>query len=178
MAWIESHQSLRIHPKTLALVAELHGDRHKLLGHLHCLWWWALEVADLDGHLPANTSPAVIAAAAEWPISKAGVFVNALVSAGFLDLSADGYSLHDWWDYAGKLNAKRAANKDRMRATRATHVQRTEQVGATHVQGLPTNQPNQPTKAAEPSAKARPSRGCYCLLSSALDGFCRLWRSS
>ena len=51
MAWIESHQSLSRHRKTLAVVAELKVDRHKLIGHLHELWWWALDNATAEGAL-------------------------------------------------------------------------------------------------------------------------------
>lgn len=143
MAWIESHQSLLNHRKTIRAAALLKADRYKLIGHLHALWWWALDNADLDGKLDAVT-PEEVAIAAGWPENKAADFVAALEAAGFLD---KGMVLHDWYDYAGKLNAKRAANKERMRSARAGHVQRTERDGAEHVQGLPTNQPppTQPT---------------------------------
>lgn len=43
MAWIESHQTLSRHRKTLRAAALLHVDRHKMIGHLHELWWWALD---------------------------------------------------------------------------------------------------------------------------------------
>ena len=149
MAWIESHQSLRKHPKTLSAVTTLKVDRHKFIGHLQCLWWWGLDVADLEGTLPASTTAPVIADGAEWPMAKADVFVAALLSSGFLEEKNGRFVLHDWWVYAGKYNAKRAANNQRMKDARAEHVQRTDETRAEHVQGLPTllnsTEPTKPT---------------------------------
>ena len=171
MAWIESHQDLRKHPKTLMAVTALHVDRHKFIGHLHCLWWWGLDVADLEGRLPSGTTPAVIADAAEWPVAKAQSFVAALMDCkgnepedtGFLELLDGRYILHDWWEYAGKYNAKRAANKERMANARADHVQRTTNARAAHVQGLPIRSdpilpilPTDPTGTTDPTSARAP----------------------
>jgi hypothetical protein len=133
MAWIECHQSLRMHPKTLAASAALAMNRHEFIGHLMCLWWWALDVADVDGRLPKQCTFDVLAEAAELPRHKGQAFVEALLSAGFLDHDEEtgGWVLHDWYDYAGKLNARRAANKQRQllhrEALRNAHVTRTSQ---------------------------------------------------
>jgi hypothetical protein len=99
MAWIESHQTLLKHPKTLLLVGQLATDKYKVIGHLHAMWWWALDLADAEGNLPPGTSDAAIADGAGWPIEQAKAFVKALRSAGFLEKK--GYVLHDWPDYAG-----------------------------------------------------------------------------
>lgn len=123
MAWIESHQSLLNHPKTLAAVARLKVDRYKFLGHLHALWWWAVDVVDLDGTFPAHCSNEVIAIAAGWSPKFADQFVEALTESGFINTDDCGRHLHDWYDYAGKLTSKRVANKQRMRDARASHVQ-------------------------------------------------------
>ncbi len=159
MAWIEAHQSLRKHPKTLRAAAVLHCDRHKFVGHLFCLWWWGLDVADLEGRLPSSVTAEVLADAAEWPPVKASQFVTALLDSGFIDLEGETFVLHDWWQYAGRYNAKRAANTDRMRNARAEHVQRTTDARATHVQGLPTYQPPplQPTNTTSPTNGNRPN---------------------
>lgn len=133
MAWIESHQSLSRHRKTLAVVAELKVDRHKLIGHLHELWWWGLDNATVSGALGRSISNEVLAEAAGWPIRDAERFVGALVSAGFLDATETGRVFHDWEDYAGKLIDRRAANRDRMRNARAEHVQRTDTTRAEKV---------------------------------------------
>lgn len=175
MSWIESHQSLSRHKKLAGLVSILKVDRLKLIGHLHELWWWGLDNADMDGNLGLVTDEA-IAIAACWPERDAKRFVGALVTVRFLDESDDGPVLHNWYEYAGKLNARRATNKDRMQQARdaaraererarAEHVQRTVQdrVGLPTV---PTNQPNQPAANAaiptEPTADgATTVAACY-----------------
>ena len=147
MPWIESHQSLARHRKLLNLVASLRSDRHKLIGHLHELWWWGLDNADVNG-LVGHASPAVLAEAAGWPSKDAERFVSALMEAEFLNLTPDGVVIHDWYEFAGKWYERRAANKERMKqrraqtqpphdpgtnGTRATHVLRTDdaRTGAT-----------------------------------------------
>ena len=51
-AWIESHQSLRDHPRKDQLAEELFVGRvpndvanYAAVGILHYLWWWALDYA-------------------------------------------------------------------------------------------------------------------------------------
>jgi len=82
MAWIESHQALREHPKTLALCEALGIAWVPAVGHLHLLWWWCLDYA-ITGDL-RKFSVHQIAMAAEWP-GEAAKFVKALVEAGLLE---------------------------------------------------------------------------------------------
>lgn len=117
MAWIESHQSLSRHRKTIRAAGRLSVDRATLIGHLHILWWWGLDNVGADGCL-GDMEPFEIAAAAEWN-GDATTFVEALVDAGFLDQEEDGYYLHDWYDYAGKLIERRDAERERSRERRA-----------------------------------------------------------
>ena len=49
-AWIESHQTLRNHRKTLRMARILSADKVLVIGALHCLWWWAVDYAE-DGEL-------------------------------------------------------------------------------------------------------------------------------
>lgn len=180
MAWIESHQSLSRHRKTLALVASLKADRHKILGHLHELWWWGLDNADVDGRL-GHTSHVVIAEAAGWPVKQADTFVGALVAAGFMEDNDNGLVLHDWEDYAGKLIDRRDRNRERMRrarasddapippptnGTRAAHVQRTNVARAQQradTFGATVPNPTQPNPTGQdtnpPAASQRPPKG-------------------
>src|SRR5215471_3314838 len=146
MAWIESHQSLGHHRKTLQVAATLKVDRHKLIGHLQVLWWWGLDNADPSGKL-GQVGVSEIGEAAEWPGKDAGRFVQALLDAHFLERDQDGFSLHDWWDYAGKLNAARAKNRERMQVARAAHVGRMS--GARAPATVP-NQPDQPPPMGPP----------------------------
>ena len=123
MSWIESHQSLSRHKKTLRAAGLLKVDRHLLIGHLHELWWWALDNADTDGSLDLITAEE-IAAAAEWPVKRADEFVQALVTAGFIeDKTGESMRLHNWYRYAGKLNDRRMAERERSKNRRSTGVQ-------------------------------------------------------
>lgn len=129
MAWVESHQSLGRHPKTRKMARLLEIDTVTAIGHLHLLWWWALDYAE-DGDL-SEFDAADIAVGAEWT-GDPDVFVEALRECGtgggngFL---TESMQIHDWHDYAGKLVERRRANRRRMREARsasAASVQRTD----------------------------------------------------
>lgn len=162
MPWIESHTTIARHPKTLQLAEQLRISVPTAIGHLHMLWYWALDFAP-DGNLRRAT-PSVIAGACMWK-GNASVFWQALVDAGFIDEAEEGPTVHDWYDYAGRLIEKRAANTARMRSARATngaaHVQRTDGAQDEHVPDtfdacagatVPNRTvPNQPTVPTVPS---------------------------
>lgn len=121
MAWIESHASLYEHPKTRKAAKALGVSVPTVMGHLHCLWHWALTHAE-DGDF-SGLDHVEIAYAAKWdgdPIE----LVNALSDcgkrpgSGFLDRDGKDLSLHDWDDYAGKLMAQRVASRERARTSR------------------------------------------------------------
>ena len=127
MAWIESHQGLAKHPKTLKLARKLNIHTAQAIGHLHMFWWWALDYAQ-DGDI-SNCDPEDIAIAADWP-GDASEFFDALVSVGFIDRHEDGKTtIHDWYDYAGKLIEKRAADAERKRKERSSAAQKQEPAG-------------------------------------------------
>lgn len=122
MAWIESHQSLRNHPKIVRAARALGISRITMIGHMHCLWWWALDYAQ-DGDLSAF-APEDIAEAAEWD-GDAEAFITALRDAarvgekpGLLEDEDGSLVIHDWYDYAGKLIDKRRTDAERKRADR------------------------------------------------------------
>lgn len=132
MAWIESHQTLGQHPKTRKLAHLLGVSKPAAIGHLHCLWWWAIDYAE-DGDL-ARFDPLDIAIGAEWDGDECD-FVNAMYKAGFLDAGPDNtYIIHDWDHYAGKLIERKKANAERMRKARAERESGTEKPRADHVQ--------------------------------------------
>ena len=135
MAWIESHQSLLTHRKTITLTALLGLDRMTVIGHLHALWWWALDNAP-DGNLTRIPIPAVC----EGSCYKGdqNLYIESLVNAGFIDRKGRGLFLHGWDDYAGKLIDRRKRNTERMRQARAQendcaqHVLNTDRARASH----------------------------------------------
>jgi hypothetical protein len=141
--WIESHQSLLTHRKTLRATAMLGVSKYQLIGHLHALWWWGLDNAKDDGDL-GEIWPAEVAEAAGWT-GDADAFVDALKVAGFLDYPDGGrLRLHDWWDYAGKLNSQRELRRQSNRDAQRRHRQRAGQqpVSADGADGQQPTVPN------------------------------------
>ncbi|MBI5289936.1 MAG: DnaD domain protein [Chloroflexi bacterium] len=126
MAWIESHQSLHRHRKLVRAAGLLGVSHATLIGHLHILWWWALDNADTDGRL-GDISAGALAVVADWPGKTPERFTEALIDAGFIDRDGEGLRLHDWYVYAGKLNGRRDANRERMKRARAAHSETHEQ---------------------------------------------------
>lgn len=119
MAWIESHQELLTNPKTRRAAKRLGLPCVHLAGHLHALWWWALDHA-FDGDL-SGFDAEDLADAAEWD-GDPDELVKALVDcgpgerAGFLEVdgpTADGRTaalvLHDWGHFTAHLRARRDA---------------------------------------------------------------------
>lgn len=120
MAWIESHQELGAHPKTLKFARLLNISRAAAVGHLHFLWWWALDYSQ-DGDL-SRFEALDIAIGGEWE-GDAAAFVDALARAGFIDVTPNGWAVHDWDQYGGRLQDRRAKDAERKRNSRS--VQRT-----------------------------------------------------
>lgn len=155
MAWIESHQTLREHPKLHRLARLLDVPRTSAAGHLHFLWWWALDHAESGtiSHFDALD----IALAAGWE-GDPDVFMDALVDCGpggkpgFVERTESGIYLHDWNDYAGKLIDRRVRDRERKKAQRESSVARPTDVPRTS-KGVPgvqnrteTNQKTRPAK--------------------------------
>lgn len=111
MAWIESHDNLKDHPKTRRAARLLGVSVPTIIGHLHLLWHWCLSYAE-DGDL-SGYDAADIAEAVMWD-GDPNQFIDALLNCGpagktgFLERDDQGRLLvHDWYDYAGRLLEKR-----------------------------------------------------------------------
>ena len=104
--WIELHQEMTRHPKTLALAQTLRISRREAVGLLVDLWTWGIGCAGETGSL-RGLSPEGIAMALDWPVRQAGKLVDALVSCGWFDREGEDYRLHDWEDYTGRLSERR-----------------------------------------------------------------------
>jgi hypothetical protein len=111
MAWIESHQDLRTNPKAKRLARLLDVPLAQAIGHLHMLWWWALDHAE-DGNL-GRVDAYDIADGADWQGDE-HAFVQALIDCGpgdrtgFVERAASGHLLlHDWHEYTLALRASR-----------------------------------------------------------------------
>lgn len=127
MAWIEVHQSLVSHRKTLALSDALTIEPAHAVGHLVCLWTWSIDNAP-HGDV-SQVKPATLARGAGFAVRRADEFLEALVTSGFLDRDQQRLHIHDFEDYIGKLIARREANVLRTRAARSRHVTRTNGTG-------------------------------------------------
>ena len=149
MAWIESHQALGRHPKLLRLAGQLRVHRAQALGHLHFLWWWALDYAPY-GDVSALTS-AEIAAASEWP-GDVAQFDKSLRETGWINKNGQ---LHDWMDYAGKLVERRQADRERKRISSGNpkEIQR-----KSHAHNSTVPNPTVPTQPTVPKTKTTPER--------------------
>lgn len=126
MGYIQSHQALSRHRKVLAMVGMLKTDRHKVLGHLHELWWWGLDNADAEGNLGAIAEE-LIAEGAGWPLKGAKLFVKALLECGgssrpgFLERTDEGFRLHDWAAYYGDFLEERTHRQIQNREAQRRH---------------------------------------------------------
>lgn len=170
MAWIESHQSLLTHRKTIQAAAELRISRHLLIGHLHALWWWSLDNAEDNGSL-GRVTPEIVAEAAGWPQRKASAFAAALLNAGFLDGSRGAFVLHNWYKYAGKLNEKRAKDRDRKKEVAAISSGiPTEVAGKSQA---PTNQPTNQTNLTHHTNPADEAAAVFASFGTVTSGTVR-----
>ena len=119
MAWIESNQEVGRHPKTKKLARLLEVSVVSAVGHLHYLWWWALDFTQ-DGYI-GKYDEFEIAEACMWE-GEHQLFIDALLQAGFVDKTESGLLIHDWFDYAGRLiiqkDIKKEKNNERVKRFR------------------------------------------------------------
>lgn len=154
MAWIESHQTLRRHPKILHLCDLTKWSINEAVGVLHSLWWWTLDYAE-DGDLKKFTSYQ-ITLAIEAKIDPE-ILINVLIESKFIDKDM---KIHDWWNYAGPYLTKKYHNNNPKKLIDIKRKYFTpkglpkgmqKREVATPISSLPTNhnQPNQPTNSAD-----------------------------
>ena len=100
MAWIESHQEIGRHPKTLKLASEMNWSVREAVGALHLFWHWCVDYAE-DGDL-SNFDDSVLAIAVGLEPSEAKRFIDSMVSSGYIERNPT-LQVHDWWDYIGRF---------------------------------------------------------------------------
>ncbi|MPZ13787.1 MAG: hypothetical protein GEU73_05085 [Chloroflexi bacterium] len=135
-SWIPSHTALARHPKTRRLSRELGLPVPAVMGHLHCLWHWAFDIAP-DGDLSrfeaqdiaegAMYDPSHYDEAWEYDADFAEQLVKALVAAGFLDQRGEVLILHDWDEYGGRASGDSGRSSDA--ATLGNHIRWHERRG-------------------------------------------------
>ena len=100
--WLKIDSSLRTHEKVWDLADELNTDVPTALGHLVCLWSWALE-KNSDEHGFITNKPNRIARAAEYTGSPQKFF-SALKKVKFIEHyedMGDQVKLRNWEKYGG-----------------------------------------------------------------------------
>lgn len=110
MSYIELHEHVWNHPKTIELSGRLQIRKTYAVAHLSRLWTWCIRYAE-DGCI-TNISPFILADAADWG-GDPEQFLKALKESKFVDEKPEGLFIHDWEDYAGKLIDFRRKDRER-----------------------------------------------------------------
>jgi len=114
-AWIEYHDGLLHHHKVRKLAKHLGLVYPHALGHLSCLWLWAVTNAR-SGDL-TKFEDDELSEGAKWT-GDPGVFVGGLTTAELLDANRH---LHDWNDHGTRMLDQ---SRERMRVLRFKHGNR------------------------------------------------------
>jgi len=112
VSYIELHEHVWNHPKTIELSGRLQVRKTYAVAHLSRLWTWCIRYAE-DGCI-TNISPFILADAADWG-GDPEHFLQALVDSKYVDKTPEGVFIHDWDDYAGKLLEFRKRDRERKR---------------------------------------------------------------
>lgn len=124
--WIESHQALATHPKVRRLSRLLDISVPTAIGHVHLLWWWALEFAengDLSAYESCDIADAMLWSGDPTTLVDALVMCGSKSGAGFLDQDERGQlHIHDWAEYTGRVQRLRETARRRMQALRARYA--------------------------------------------------------
>lgn len=152
MSWIESHQALEKHPKTLDLAQRMGWTLDETIGKLHRFWWWCLDYAT-DGDLRKH-SVAVLAGSVGIPAANAEDFLTNMINARWIDKKPY-RRIHDWWEYVGRfLQIRYKHNPQKWQEVRDTYKNGSKSPCKNRSKNhIPTNlklptyqdQPNQPT---------------------------------
>ena len=101
MAWLESHQGIERHPKTMKLSLIMGWDLDQTIGKLHRFWWWCLDFAP-DGNVSRHSAD-MAALSVGIPPELGEKFISAMYKSEFLDkTSKNQFLIHDWLEYAGR----------------------------------------------------------------------------
>lgn len=150
MAWIESHQALRDHPKTIDLMALMGWDLDTNIGKLHRFWWWCVDYAE-DGDLRKHNDSR-LAIAVGLNSNQGKQFVEAMVKSGWIDREPY-FRVHDWWDYIGLfLQRKYQRQPEKWQKVRDLYCS-TPAVTPSGTPGVVTNLTNQPNQHTTLSGK-------------------------
>jgi hypothetical protein len=117
--WIQSKVAIRDHPKIKRAARILGLSIPQMIGHLHLLWWWAMEYAQ-DGVI-SDYDDDDIAMAVLWD-GDGEEFINALINCGtknrcgLVDVTEDGDKvIHNWQQHCGERFKRQQKEAERLR---------------------------------------------------------------
>lgn len=118
MAWIELHDTLPDHPKTLATSSALRIDKDLLIGKLCRLWTWCL--SNRENGFIADNEIDTVAEIMRWSKKSKALFDALCVvpvgfEYGFLEVVDGGYLIHDWDERIEMLRDKREERRQQAR---------------------------------------------------------------
>jgi hypothetical protein len=165
MSNVPIYQSVLTHRKTLKFARLLNLDKFSVVGRLIALWTWCMDNAAADGSL-ADIEPDILADVYAWD-GKPSELVEALLSAGFLEIDDAGHwRIHDWDAYGGKVLERKEANTARMREarrkSRPSPPAETERPRALHVRKL-CRAREEESNCVECQATQASCHGVWCL---------------
>ena len=117
--WLKIDTGLRSHEKIWDMADELNIDPSQALGHMICLWSWALEKnSDEQGFI--TNKPSRIARAAEFT-GNPKKFFNVLKKVRFIEVweDLDQVKLRNWEEYGGTYLKR--MRYDRLRKSGKSH---------------------------------------------------------
>ncbi len=128
-AWLEVHQTLVNHSKTLRAACALGASKFEIIGALVALWSWSMDHAE-DGQIDIH----------DWPIIVENIgwrgnpseLLSAMLGCGkangedgnhgFIVKDGNVLRIHDWDQYAGRLLDKRRAHRERNQRARSVRA--------------------------------------------------------
>ena len=121
MAWIESHQGLERHPKTVHLMTLMGWGLDETVGKLHRFWWWCVDYCE-DGNLDGFNNAQLGFAVGIHGEKETRAFVENMVTARWLDRKPY-FRVHNWWKYIGFfLQVKYKSNPERWKSIRGRYI--------------------------------------------------------
>lgn len=124
MAWVSVHQEVD-GTKLRRLYQKIGCSKFEALGILNFLWFWGMKNADESGFASGADLDVLcryLYGCGEGSDLDMGKVVQALVDTGWVDMSVDGFYIHDWdqWQEQWyKLQKTRKADAERKRRSRS-----------------------------------------------------------
>lgn len=101
MAWLEAHDELINHPKTIMLGGLMGWNKWESAGRLLGFWFWALKYAPTGDLRKFNDEQ--MGASVELNGDAAASFVKSMVASCWIDRAQDVFRIHDWPDFTKRF---------------------------------------------------------------------------